>query len=82
MNVCNRAGFGRLGSVTGPDLIFTPDVPPDRARDDGSSARDDGSSARDDDDGWMKNGWMKKWVHNDNGWMKNGWMKKWVHNDN
>ncbi len=19
--------------------------------------------------GWMKNGWMKKWVHNDDGWM-------------
>jgi hypothetical protein len=27
------------------------------------------SSARDDDDGWMKNGWMKKWIHNDDGWM-------------
>jgi hypothetical protein len=22
-----------------------------------------------DDDGWMENGWMKKWVHNDDGWM-------------
>jgi hypothetical protein len=43
-------------------LIFTPGVPPDRAQ-------DDGSSARDDDDGWMKNGCMKKWIHNDNGWM-------------
>ncbi len=41
-----------------------------------SSARDDGSLAWDDDDGWMKNGWIKKWVHNDD-----GWMKKWVHND-
>jgi hypothetical protein len=20
-------------------------------------------------DAWMKNGWMKKWVHNDDGWM-------------
>ncbi len=20
------------------------------------------------DDGWMKNGWMKKWVDNDDGW--------------
>jgi hypothetical protein len=39
----------------------------------------------------MKNGWMKKWVHNDDGWMdeevrgseimKDGWMKKWVHNE-
>jgi len=44
----------------------------------------------------MKNGWMKKWVHNDDGWMDgwmsareevgyimmtDGWMKKWVHND-
>jgi hypothetical protein len=43
-------------------MIFMPGVPPDRAR-------DDGSSARDDDDGWMKNGWMKKWVHDDDGWM-------------
>jgi hypothetical protein len=38
-------------------MIFTPGVPPDRAR-------DDGSSAQDDDDGWMK-----KWVHNDDRWM-------------
>jgi hypothetical protein len=36
-------------------LIFTPGVSLDRARD--------------DDGGWMKNGWMKWWVHNDNGWM-------------
>jgi hypothetical protein len=50
---------------TGLGMIFTPGVSPDRAR-------DDGSSARDDDDGWMKNGWMKKWVH----MMTNGWMKK------
>ncbi len=24
--------------------------------------------ARARDDGWMKNGWMKKWVDNDDGW--------------
>jgi hypothetical protein len=51
-----------MGFVTGPSWIFTLGVPPDRAQ-------DDGSSAQDDDDGWMKNEWMKQWVHNDNKWM-------------
>jgi hypothetical protein len=45
-----------------PGLIFTPDIPPDWAR--MMEAR-----PRMMMDGWMKNGWMKQWVHNDDGWM-------------